>query len=362
MNAKFVYIIMKEYFKDQDKLKQYINVAEQIDIDEMYADLNYRFKRHRKIKLVRESLKYAALILIVLGLPYFFYKVSIKKTSTVISKTDIIKPRPNDARLVFEDGNYINLSSLVDTSMLNKAGVEFDKISSTVRYKIDDIENELIPKRIVVPRGAEINVMLSDGTKVYLNSESELEFPKKFIGKYRKVKMKGEAFYKVKKNEEHPFIVETSHVSIIVTGTKFNIKAYSDEGNIQTTLVEGGVDVYYGVDRKKKVSIVPSQQADFLKKDGELKVKNVDTHFYTAWLERKFVFKDQTLEDIMIILSRWYDIEVFFQNPELKKFIFSGELDRYDSINKILDCIEKTGDIDVKIDNRTVILRKRQMY
>lgn len=352
---------MEKYFKDQDKLKHFINSVEKIDTDNNYRVLSERVRRHKRKRIIRVSFKYAAMILLVLSLPYLFYKLSFQNQNETISKVSLIKPCPNDAKIVFEDGKQISLSSSIDTSILNNSGIVFDKESSTISYKENgnEVSNISIPKRIVVPRGAEINVLLSDGTKVYLNSDSELEFPKNFVGKYRKVKMKGEAFFKVKKDSSHPFIVELDDMYIRVTGTEFNVKAYSDEDKIQTTLVEGGVDVYYGIDRKRKVSIIPSEQAELFKKNQDIKVRKVDIEFYTAWLGQKFVFKDQTLEEIMLILSRWYDINVFFQNPELKDIVFSGELNRYDNINTILDCIKKTGGVDVKIDDKTVILRKK---
>lgn len=350
---------MENYIKDQDKLKEYINVVERLDADKSYGLLEARVKKHKRIQLRRTVLRYAAIIAVVLAIPFAFYRISLQKQITTVSENNVIKPLSNKARIVLADGKQISLSATVDTNVLNKTGIKYDKDSETISYKTDVLSRSSAPKRVIVPRGAEINLKLSDGTKVYINSDSELEFPSRFTGRYRKVKMRGEAFFKVAKDKEHPFIVETSHVDIRVTGTEFNVKAYSEEDKIQTTLVEGGVDVYYGFDKLDKVSIKPSQQAEYSKRGEGVDVKDVDVNIYTAWLGQKFIFKDQTLEEIMTVLARWYDVEVFYQNNELRDIVFSAEVGRYDNINTILDCIEKTGDIDVSIKNKTVILREK---
>ena len=212
----------------------------------------------------------------------------------------------------------------------------------------------LVYNTIRVPRGGEYKLFLSDSTEVFLNSDSEIRFPVKFGQNERDVFLRGEAFFVVKKDASRPFVVNADNkVSVEVLGTQFNLQAYPDKKIVETTLNEGAVRVY---DEKQSVKIRPDQQAVY--KDGELAIRQVDASLYSAWKEGRFVLLNNTLEDIMICLGRWYNIDVFWINPELKEYHFSGELARYEDFTEILDMLEQATQVHFEVKDRTVFVKK----
>lgn len=207
---------------------------------------------------------------------------------------------------------------------------------------------------IRVPKGGEYELLLSDRTKVMLNSETELRFPVSFGKDKRDVFLKGEAFFTVTKDTVRPFIVHVSdRISVKVLGTEFNVKAYPDEIRIEATLNRGAVSVSNKVD---SVVLRPDQQAVYDKAEQKLSTREVVAERYSGWKDGKFSFENATLESIMVRLGRWYDIQVVYQNPEAKKYHFTGDLERYEHFDKALNMLEKATNVRFKIDRNNVIV------
>lgn len=200
---------------------------------------------------------------------------------------------------------------------------------------------------LIVPRGGEFSLELADGTRVWLNAESRLRYPVAFMGKERKVEMEGEVYFEVVKNNEKPFIVTVNGVDIRVLGTSFNVSAYQEE--VVTTLVEGKVQLKRG---DEQVVLSPNQQAIW--SDDKFKVKQVDACNYVLWKEGIFYFEDVDLERILDDMARWYNVNIFYMNPTLKKMKFSVEIKRYEDINEILRRIEQTKRVKFEIKDRTI--------
>ena len=216
---------------------------------------------------------------------------------------------------------------------------------------MEDTE-EQVWHTLKVPARADYFVKLSDGTKVWLNCDSELKFPVDFTKDNREVFLEGEAYFEVTKAEKWPFIVRTDKMDIRVTGTRFNVKSYASELLVQTTLVEGCVLV-------NQVKLNPSQQFLLDKSSGETEVKVVDTELYTGWTEGMFVFQSQRLEDVMNGLAKWYDVTVIYKDTEVKEMRFSGNFGRYDTIDDVLDILRKLEKVNFNRDNRTIIISNR---
>lgn len=159
--------------------------------------------------------------------------------------------------------------------------------------------------------------MLADGTRVWVNSFSDLEFPSQFVGKERRVRLTGEAYFEVSRDTAKPFIVEVGGKEIKVLGTSFNINDY--DGKFVTTLVTGRVGVY---EDEQEYILEPSMQIQIA--NGDVALSNVDTREFIAWKEGWFVFKKRRLQDVLDILSRWYDVAVFYQNSRVAEFAFHG--------------------------------------
>lgn len=199
---------------------------------------------------------------------------------------------------------------------------------------------ELVYNTLKVPAGADYFIQLSDGSKVWVNCESNLRFPVQFGSKERVVFLDGEAYFEVNKSAEWPFVVVTDKMSVKVTGTRFNVKSYSQENIIHTTLVSGAVDVNH-------FQLKPGQQFSLDKKSDKSTVCDVDAQLFTGWVDGAFVFKAERLEDVMNNLAKWYKVSVFYQNEAVKDIRFSGNLGRYDTIDQVLDIIRAFDKVDI---------------
>ena len=226
-------------------------------------------------------------------------------------------------------------------------------IKDSTRHKKQLETSEIL--RIYVPKGGEFELVLADGTRVWMNSETELKFPRVFTGDKRQVELvSGEAYFDVRKDKIKPFIVRNKDLDLTVLGTQFNIQNYSDEHEIITTLVEGAVQL-----SSDKTILHPGEQATYNKATRETQVETVDTELFTAWREGRLIFKSTRLETVLKQLSRWYDVKFVYEEERLKDLIFSGKMKKYDNGNVILGILKATGKIDF-IQQDSVIHVKRQ--
>ena len=157
-------------------------------------------------------------------------------------------------------------------------------------------------------------------------------------------------------SKEHPFFVKTRDMYVLVTGTEFNVKAYPDESNVQTTLLQGKVAVFAGEDKKEKVEIRPNQQAEWDREGVKLQVREFDPDLFVAWKNGHFIFRQDRLEDIMRTLARWYDMEVIYLDESIKDMAFAGKLDRSEDITPILNVLRATDKLTVEVNGKRIIL------
>lgn len=199
---------------------------------------------------------------------------------------------------------------------------------------------------------------MADGTSVMINSDSKLNVPDRFEGKERRVRLEGEALFHVARDVEHPFIVETVGGDVTVLGTVFNVNAYSDEDYVQTTLVEGSV-AFQGKGMADAKTISPGEQITYDLQTNGINVERVNTDIFTAWTEGKWIIEGMRLDEIMKQLARWYDITVFYQNPEAKELVFTGDLEKYNKCNVILDIISLTTNVEFELKERVIIVKMK---
>lgn len=217
--------------------------------------------------------------------------------------------------------------------------------------KKDTITSETEYNQVKTPRGGEYSVKLSDGTRVCLGALSVLKYPVTFKGEERVVEVSGEAFFDVVRDPEHPFVVEMNGMKVEVLGTSFNVRDYSDEAFIETTLVSGKVKVFSGMD---SCVLEPSQQASWSKAMDVLAVKEVDVSEFVDWKDGKLNIRNQRLEDILIRLNKWYNIQVFFADAKAKEVRFYANIDRYADLKELLDKFEKTGQVKFDVKGNTI--------
>ncbi|GET25616.1 FecR family protein [Prolixibacter sp. NT017] len=311
--------------------------------------------RKRKSFNIKLYLRYAAVFLMMVTLTVSYLKLNQKNAmESKIADNSSIQPGKPKAILELGDGRIVNLEEIGDSAAILAAGTKIQKRDEVVDYRNAKPETEMM-NTIRIPRGGEYHLVLSDGTRVWLNSDSELTFPMRFSGKTREISLKGEAYLEVAKNKNFPFVVDVKGISVTVLGTSFNIKAYD---KIETTLVEGKVSIH--TDASQDVVLTPNEQGVVSEDHSKVIVKHVDTRLFTAWKDGVFAFRSMTLEEIMRTFERWYDVKVTFESDDLRNRRFTGNLKRYEDITPHLDMIGMTTDVDFKISgNKIVVVKKK---
>lgn len=210
---------------------------------------------------------------------------------------------------------------------------------------------------MVNPKGMRSSVILPDGTKVILNAGTTLSYPTAFVSKQREVKVDGEAFFEVSHDKDHPFIVNAENVKVKVLGTKFNVKAYGDDDNIEVTLAEGKVGV--GLDTKNLIPIMPGQQIKYMKASHRFIKREVRLQSYTAWVCGKFYFTNYPLEKIAKQLERSFNVRIQILGNDLKKAAFTGDFVRGENIDQILRVMTANRPIRYKIEGDQITISKK---
>ena len=211
---------------------------------------------------------------------------------------------------------------------------------------------------VFAAKGQKASVVLPDGSKVWLNSDSEIKYTNLYGDGERIISLDGEAYFEVTKDSVRPFIVEVDRgFEVKVLGTHFNIKAYDTDDSYETTLVEGKVQVSQG--HKTKITLEPSEQM-VIGKDGRHEVRVVNTSYYTAWHEGWFYFNDESLEQVLTMIGRWYDVDFVFVKENLKEITVTGKLKRFENLSVILKMLERTTGTELMLKNRIVKVDKKK--
>lgn len=252
-------------------------------------------------------------------------------------------------------GETINLSS--DFVRQNQDGTTVtNKSAGVISYGETTKEakkRKAVEQTLSVPKGGEYNLVMADGTKVYLNSETKLCFPDVFENEERRVKLEGEAFFEVAKTGT-PFIVETGGMAVQVLGTTFNINTY-EGAPVRTTLVEGSVRVLLGKTGETYL-LKPSDQLSFDRQSNDVSIAQVNTNLYTSWVNGEFIFRNQTLEDLFNQLSRWYNFNIEYKRPSIKSARFTGSAEKKRELDYLLNQIQQVTDIRYKKEGDTITL------
>lgn len=215
--------------------------------------------------------------------------------------------------------------------------------------KTTAIEKQGLETKFVVPLGQTAEIQLPDGTIVQMNSGTVLSYSPDFSPSNRNVKLDGEAFFIVKKDVNHPFLVKTESLNIKVLGTSFNIEAYNDSlHEVNTTLVSGRVEIE-DVNNHKLVELIPGQNAKFNKLTGKLNIAKIDTNFFTSWKNGIIKFSNTPLEEIALKMERWYNVKFVFENQKIRKLHYSGAILKGKPIDQILEIMKITANINYKI-------------
>ena len=308
-----------------------------------------RFRRTQQRRMLRLFLRRASVwagVAAVVALLFLAVPRSARRLAGDNTQQTAMTIVPGEAKaiLTLADGQQIDVTDgdhrVVDRLLDSVSMALADTVA--VRYNT-----------LSIPRGGEFRYELADGTRVWLNAESELRFPETFGGGERRVYVKGEVFFDVAHDEAHPFVVSTGRGDVRVLGTRFNLTDYAGTP-LAATLVEGRIRFHTPDGRDYDVR--PSQQLTFDEAGGTVDVQTVDVSVYTAWVDHQFVFRNQSLEDILTTLSRWYDFHPVFADDSLRGIRLSGRLYRGDDIRVLLNSYERAAGIRFVIRGENILV------
>jgi len=311
----------------------------------------------------------AAIAVMVVGVWFFNSprQSRLDVGNPALSMNDI-KPGKNTATLTLANGKVITLSDAKNGVVIGDESIKYND-GAVIQGGDSDLRQDDSPSRYPefisgsqltasTPRGGTYQITLPDGSKAWLNAASSIRFPASFSGLVnRKVVLDGEAYFEVSKNKKQPFVVETKNQDVTVLGTHFNISSYADEGSVKTTLLEGSVKVSSGSrnDGVNAVVLKPNQQS--ILTNNKINVIPIDAQEAVAWKNGEFLFNNEPLGSIMNKVSRWYDVEIVYENSKMNQKRFWGSITRFTNVSDVLKMLELTGDVHFKIEGRAIIVK-----
>lgn len=313
--------------------------------------------RKKSLSIILWASSMAAAILIAISIGSHFFQVKKPELAIIEAKPKVYDKNPggNKAVLTLADGSRIVLDDAVNGTITQQGGISISKSADgSIIYDMPKIAS-LNPEKILfntieTPKGGKYQIILPDGSKVWLNSVSSLRFPAIFNGKERNVELIGEAFFEVSKNTDKPFIVKTNNMNVFVTGTQFNVMAYSDENYSATTLVEGSVQVS---NLTSNVVLKPGEQV-VSNEGAKLSKSTVDVEQSIAWKNGLFQFNNSDMRTVMNQISRWYDVSIEYKGSVPEKH-FGGYISRDSKLSQVLKILEISG-VKFKIEEKKIIV------
>jgi transmembrane sensor len=309
--------------------------------EDIKAKVDQRIAGPKLKKLSYGWLKYAAAVLLLVSVSIYFF--SDQQKSDPIAQMDAaISPGGNNAILTLANGKKIALNDAAKGEISKQSGISVSKSKDgeliyTVVSRGDDELTENTNNTISTPKGGQYTIILSDGTKVMLNSTSSMTFPTSFKATERRVELNGEAYFEVAKDKNKRFRVISGLQMVEVLGTHFNVNAYGDEQTIKTTLLEGAVKVFTA---KESVLIEPGEQAVLDKTDENSIAKRlVNINKETSWINGIFSFEGDDLKSVMRQVARWYDVNVIYVGPISEEKYF-GEISRSSKLSEVIKILE----------------------
>ena len=272
------------------------------------------------------------------------------------AEKNIFDPGSKKAYLLSMKGEKIDLSESFEVKKEDGSIISNNSEGVISFQKTGHVKKTIEQQTIYVPKSGEYELLLSDGSKVFLNSESQLIFPSYFEGDTRRVELTGEAYFEVKK-EGKPFIIQTPDLTVEVLGTSFNINAYQTNSYINATLVEGSISIRLPESRGTFL-IEPDHNFRLDKLSDEISIQQVNPEVYTAWVKGEFIFRNQSLTEIFTQLERWYDFKIIYENADIGKMRFTGSAEKARPLNYLLNQIQAVTDIEYRTEEDKIILYK----
>ncbi len=356
------YLDLFNKMKDPDYLGKQLSKYKEIKLDQKWQTLQNKLRRKQiKRNLVFASKLAAILIIPVLIALYAIFNNPEKGINYKKEFTARAIPGSSKVQLITEKGEVFELDETKNLNIKDSL-VKIENNKSELFYApIQDNKKtlEIGYHTLIVPRGGEHFLTLSDGTRIWVNSQSKLKYPKTFIGETRSIELiEGEIYLEVAHNKERPFTVQTKEGIVKVLGTSFNIRAYQDEIKSYVTLVKGSISLRHKFEETLEVILKPGEQAEQIDVNHTIKVKQVDIEPIIAWKNGNFIFAADRMEDIFNQLSRWYGFEVAYADESVKDIKFRGNFRKNEGIIKILDLLEETKKIKFEYQEKQIIVKR----
>ena len=340
----------------QDEKMQYEDIQKILSYDAggAWQVVQQKAARRRRKRLTRVY-RVAVSVVIIFGVAIAFLLREEATTVVPVVKVEEITPGRSMAKLTVASGDVYHLDSLHQVDLITSLAENNGKEVVFIDRQLEEGEREIKYNKVEIPRGGEYQIVLGDGTRVYLNAQTELRFPESFASsEQRLVYLSGKAYFEVTKNPSKPFVVQCKDYAVKVLGTSFNVNSYEGDETSKTTLATGKVEI--DMDGKQTI-LNPGQQA--IIKNGEVNVKEVDVEVYTTWMFDNFRFQSESIQEIMTKLSRWYAIDVFYMNESVRNYHFTGYLPRYAKIADVLELLSLTTNIKFDVEGKTVIVMEK---
>lgn len=344
-------------FKRDVKINYLIDLnMDMFDVDDSKKQLLELIDKEKKVYRLRKYfkvLKYAAAVVLLLGIGYLYQNGYFTQTSEIIIPAESItlQLENGDIRIINEDGT----SEVIDAD----GNIVGNQKGNQLVYSNSVYKETLVYNTLKVPYGKRFDIQLSDGTNVHLNAGTSLKYPVKFInGENRQVFLNGEAYFSVAKDVSHPFIVNADEVNIRVLGTQFNVSSYPEDSQISTVLIEGSVDVYQKGEiysSKSATNLKPGFKATWQKQNNQIGIEEADIEMHTAWINGKIIFKHIPFKNAIKKLERHYDVVIINNNKELGEKFVTASFD-IETIENIFEILNVGYNINYSINNNQVII------
>ena len=346
----------KEYLRKEYLRRQRVDVTRPLnDMKRRIAEESIT-KRGRAASPLRRWLNAAAAVVLIAvlgGAGYYIY--NNVKDEVVAESSSALHPGETLAYLTNSNGEQIELHANAAAEEMQEELRGSEPMADASVTRKQEAPSERL-NYLDIPRGAEFQITLEDSTIVWLNSESQLVYPDEFGVEERRVKVNGEAYFKVTKNDSKPFYVETDKQVVRVYGTEFNVRSYPEEYTIETTLVEGSIELARMDNLQNSILLTPGRQVQLNRETLEATVRPVQTDVVTSWRTGRFVFENQNLEQIMRDLARWYNFEFEFVDTKAADMLFMGSVPRYADFNTVLSILEKSGGLKFDVNGTKVVI------
>lgn len=377
MNETEILALLQKYQEgtlsdvDTDKLEAwYLHKASnsnlqlsELELEKSYEYLKSKLPLHQEAKVIRiwPRVAVAASIALLLGTGLFYFTKPKEQPIQVAEKPLEIAPGGNRGVLTLSNGKQIVLADISAKDTIAKEGKQEEvtikmNANGVITYVINP--NAETPKvaanlfnTLSTPTGGQYNIVLADGTKVFLNAVSSIKYPTQFNGNQRVVELEGEAYFEVAKDRSKPFIVKSGNQAIEVLGTHFNVHAYDNEAVVKTTLLEGSVAVTH---KNQKAILKPGQQSNVSDNFNKIAIREVDTEAAIAWKNGRFKFDNADLKTVMRQLERWYGIKVEYRG-DVSQVTFNGGTFRNKNLSEVLKVLELSN-IKFKVEGKTIIV------